>query len=107
MRLLKGLSSYFINPNTKKIYIYIDQRLFFSPQTPFFSFLSHFSPLFAHKSLLCSICARWFDDYGSTIVVMRHNGDVDLIWWVSGSVLVGLGCLYWRCLGDDGVAGLG
>ena len=26
---------------------------------------------------------------------------VGLIWWVSGSVLVGLGCLYRRCL-DDG-----
>ena len=25
---------------------------------------------------------------------------VGLIWWVSGSVLVGLGCLYQRCLGD-------
>ena len=40
-------------------------------------------------------------------MVIRHDGDVDLIWWVSGSVLVGLGCLYRRCLGDDGVVGLG
>ena len=60
---------------------------------------------------------------GSTIVVMRHDGDVGLIWWVSwadlvglgidcgpavrgliwwvsGSVLVGFGCLYQRCLSD-------
>ena len=53
---------------------------------------------------------------GLAIVVMRHGGDVGLIWWVlwadlvglggdcgpavRGSVLVGLGCLYQRCLGD-------
>ena len=29
---------------------------------------------------------------GSTIVVMRHSGDVGLIWWVSWADLVGLGC---------------
>ena len=28
---------------------------------------------------------------GSTIVVMRHGGDVGLIWWVSWADLVGLG----------------
>ena len=28
---------------------------------------------------------------GSTILVMRHSGDVGLIWWVSWADLVGLG----------------
>ena len=28
---------------------------------------------------------------GLTIVVMRHGGDVSLIWWVSWADLVGLG----------------
>ena len=28
---------------------------------------------------------------GSAIVVMRHGGDVGLIWWVSWADLVGLG----------------
>ena len=28
---------------------------------------------------------------GSTIVVMRHDGNVGLIWWVSWADLVGLG----------------
>ena len=29
---------------------------------------------------------------GSMTAVMRHGGDVGLIWWVSWADLVGLGC---------------
>ena len=47
----------------------------------------------------------WFGGFHGLIwwvsVVIVVQRFVSLTWWVSGSVLVGLGCLYRRCL-DDG-----
>ena len=70
---------------------------FFFPQ-PLHSFLFFLISLFVFIHSCAFVCA--FSDYGlaivvkrhsggSTIVVMRHGGDVGLIWWVSWADLVG------------------
>ena len=80
-------------------WVYCPMTLSFSLSLCFllfpFSFLFF---VFIHSCAF--VCAWWFSDYGpaivvkrhsggSTIVVMRHDGDVGLIWWVLWADLVG------------------